>query len=477
MAFRILWKNNLKLVVISLMGVLGSVSHPVPSFNPSDYSPKDVITRDICIIGGGSSGTYAALRLGDMGKSVVVVEKADRLGGPTVTYTDPTTKVSFDIGVEVFNNDTIVNNYFARFNISLITSNADPSIGTTDAYVDFRTGRGVIGYTPPNPETAIASYGTQLAKYPYLDAGIHLPDQVPEDLLLPFGDFVTKYSLEAIVYFIWHFAQGLGNLLEQPTLYVMMYINSGTLSSVRNGFVTTAQHDNSLLYVKAHEALGDNVLLNSKVLAMDRDSGTYTKTVVQTPTGKKLIQAKKIIIAIPPKLNNLIGFDLDKNERSIFGQFGNSSYYTMLLNNTGIHDNTTLINVAPNTQYELPPQPALYGIVPTTAPGLKWALYCSTITGEPNEDVKADIVGSLQRMQEVSGFPSTTPNSVVFYAAVPFELTVSAEAIKSGFYAKLYALQGHRNTFYTGAALSAQDSSLVWKFTETLLPNILASLA
>jgi ribulose 1,5-bisphosphate synthetase/thiazole synthase len=39
-----------------------------------------VITKDVAIIGGGASGAHAAVRLReDFGKSVVVVEKADRL--------------------------------------------------------------------------------------------------------------------------------------------------------------------------------------------------------------------------------------------------------------------------------------------------------------------------------------------------------------------------------------------------------------
>jgi heterodisulfide reductase subunit A-like polyferredoxin len=44
----------------------------------------ETIIRDVCILGGGSTGTYAAVRLSqDLGKSVVVVEKTGRLGGHT----------------------------------------------------------------------------------------------------------------------------------------------------------------------------------------------------------------------------------------------------------------------------------------------------------------------------------------------------------------------------------------------------------
>lgn len=44
-------------------------------------SKIEVLQRDVCIIGGGASGTYAAVRLQQMGKSVALIEKQSRLGG------------------------------------------------------------------------------------------------------------------------------------------------------------------------------------------------------------------------------------------------------------------------------------------------------------------------------------------------------------------------------------------------------------
>ena len=48
--------------------------------NVSAYAPEDVITKDVAIIGGGASGTYAAVRLReDLDVSVVVIEQENRL--------------------------------------------------------------------------------------------------------------------------------------------------------------------------------------------------------------------------------------------------------------------------------------------------------------------------------------------------------------------------------------------------------------
>ena len=60
-------------------------------------SSPGVIRRDVCVIGGGSAGTYAAVRLGDLGASVVVVEAKGRLGGHCETYHDPATGGTIDI--------------------------------------------------------------------------------------------------------------------------------------------------------------------------------------------------------------------------------------------------------------------------------------------------------------------------------------------------------------------------------------------
>ena len=82
------------------------------------YTVNQVITKNVSIIGGGSSGTYSAIRLRDSGKSVVVVEATDRLGGHTQTYIDPVTSIPIDYGVEVFHPFDVVYNYFARLNVT-----------------------------------------------------------------------------------------------------------------------------------------------------------------------------------------------------------------------------------------------------------------------------------------------------------------------------------------------------------------------
>lgn len=71
--------------VFTLLGAFSWASN-TPSFDPASYSSDNVITRDVAIIGGGATGTYAAMNfLLKQRKSLVVVEKEAVLGGHTNT--------------------------------------------------------------------------------------------------------------------------------------------------------------------------------------------------------------------------------------------------------------------------------------------------------------------------------------------------------------------------------------------------------
>ena len=59
----------------------------------------------------------------------------------------------------------------------------------------------------------------------------------------------------------------------------------------------------------------------------------------------------------------------------------------------------------------------------------------------------------------------------------PYLMTVSKEDIQDGFYKNLTALQGQRNTWYTGSAWESEDSSAIWNYTlYQVVPGILSAL-
>jgi len=126
----ILRASSLKVLVLALFASIRTISATTVQINGNSYSPIKVISRDFSIIGGGSSGTYSAIRLGDLGNSSIVIEQIGRLGGNTQTYIDPITGDPIDYGVQVFHMFDEVFNYFARLNVSL-TNTTESGFGVT----------------------------------------------------------------------------------------------------------------------------------------------------------------------------------------------------------------------------------------------------------------------------------------------------------------------------------------------------------
>lgn len=268
----------------------------------TDISAQNTFNVDVCVIGGGAAGTYAAIKSTDLNKTVVVVEHQDRLGGHTKTYVDPGSHRSIELGVAEYEDTPIVREWFARFKVPLYRYNFTMP-GVRSEYVDFQTGQ-IANPKQGDLLGAWDAFQTQVDKYPSLDYSLDsVPFPVPADLLLPFGQFITKYNLQDAVPYLSLYGEGWGNFVTLPTLLAIKYFppsffSPATLYSGAPGALTAK--DNSLIYEKATEELGPNALLSSTVLSMDRSAPNLVKIKVQTPSGKKLIRAKKLISAIPP---------------------------------------------------------------------------------------------------------------------------------------------------------------------------------
>lgn len=472
-------------ILLMLLFYLLTASNAVTPQRDDDHIGRDTIDRDVIIIGGGSSGTYAAISLDRLGYSVALIEKEPILGGQVNTYHDPISNKTVDFGVLVFSNITVVIDYFNYLDISVTPLDEQSS---KTSYADFRRDGKLlqipnsVAWANESARTsALISYSDILSAYPYLANGFDLPDPVPQDLLLSWGSFLKKYKLDALAYFALNLVEGFGNILDQPALYVMKWFGELTVDSLLGKGVvplTTKNHDNQEIYEKALFRLGTNAFVSSHVTAIERqDSGV--KVSVSTPLGDKLFVGKKLLIAIPPTINNLrgLGLDLESEEEMLFAQFYNSFYWNMIIKNTGIPDDVEIDNVDVSSPLGLPSLPGLYGFRPSGLPSFHDALY-----GSPyyisEEEVKADVLATLSKVVKANGYKAESiPEIVGFANHSPFEPMVSTEAIRNGVYDCLNKLQGKRNTWWTGATWQTQDSPLIWNWTEyNLLPKIVADL-
>lgn len=179
-------------------------------------------------------------------------------------------------------------------------------------------------------------------------------------------------------------------------------------------------------------------------------------------------------------IDNLKGYDLNSNEVQIFNKFKGHSWYVGLVQNSGIPDNLTLSNYGANNDanFNIPILPAVSNIYTTAVPGLHYFLYEGP-DSEPTfteSQVRKGLQGTLDRLRAAGTIPKKAPakpiNIIDFSSHAPYEVYVDSDQIAKGFYNKLFALQGKRNTYYTGAAFVTHSSAAIWNYTDELVTGI-----
>ncbi|KAJ6562155.1 hypothetical protein B0H19DRAFT_1143709 [Mycena capillaripes] len=448
-----------------------------------NFSNSD-IHRDIVIIGGGSSGTYTAFRLQEKGLSVALLERNDRLGGHVNTFHVPNTNTTFDYGVAVYHNISVVVDYFAALGVDIVDS--DLSGTSAPTFASLNGDAKVTTAIPPNipwaDNTAVSAalekyVGLYNTQFSFLGDGFNLPDPVPEDILLSWADFMTKHDLDAVSLSAFFINQGVGNGMLLPALYAMKYFSSlsaGGLSGAGPQFVTTSDSNNQGIYDKALERLGEGegAFLNTTITHITRGKDGVA-VVMKTPKGgKKTVRAKQIVLAIPPIVADLkaIGLQLSVEEENLFNQASYRWYFDAVIQNSGLPDDIDLTNVDFMKLDGIPTaHQMVLSVGGTGVPGLH-SLYYSSDRFISDANAKADILATLARFRAANGYNmSVKTGFAAFNNHAPFELTVPVDAIRNGYYKKRDQLQGRQNTWYTGAAWQAHDSTLIWNFTESVV--------
>jgi hypothetical protein len=459
-------RDALKFAGVAVGAAVGTAIGP----RVSRAADVTVIERDVCVIGGGSAGTYTAVRLGDFGKSVMLVERSASLGGHAQTFIDPATGVPIDIGVIDYENTPVVTAYLNRFGVQTAISSLAPQ---ASANVDFQTGR-AVAISPPSDAAVGAAlsqyYQILVTQYPYLSAGFQLPDPVPAELAAPFSSFVATHGLQALVPTIFQYAQGVGNLLNDPALYVLKLFSLNVVGSIFSGGFLNLPQGTRQLYNAARNYLGNNVLLNANVSSIKR--GDVVETLVNTPQGTTMIRSSKLVWAAPPTVQNLAPVDLDGLETSTFAKLYAKEYSTGIVKIRGLPVGLSLVNAAAGTPYNLPPLPGLYRLQATT-PELYIALFGAD-TPLQDTAIQQAITNSLKQIAGAGTYPLEFDGFDIFSNHAPFQLGVTGAQIAGGYYKVLNSLQGRNNTYYNSATFQTNDSSLIWQFTEGLLPQIVS---
>ncbi|KAJ0426581.1 hypothetical protein BJY00DRAFT_92141 [Aspergillus carlsbadensis] len=424
---------------------------------------KHEIVTDVCILGGGGTGAYAAAQFISRGHSVTVVEKEDHLGGHSHTLYLESGHIEYGVGG--YFNLEITRNFFDLVGVPYQNFTAPAA---TYGFINFETGERVDPGHSLDPYTAATQYLAALQPFDYLSTGAYyLPDEVPEVLLRPFREFVEAHSLQGVLQFVQTWTEAVGNLLETPLLYVIQGFSLSPIDGfIRVGGIVPSNGTHELFRMAARYIGKRNILYNSRVMAASRGSTGVNLLVENIDGMQTVVRAKQLLMTFPPILANLDGFNLDEDERTVFSKLRHNSFYGGVVANTSIPDGLNLVNLNPNNQPgSLPLPPFLYALDYTGLPGY----HTTRITGDAQfteEDARSLLLGDLKRMEEAGTFPGGQEPTIVALANhTPNNLHISNDDIRNGFYKKLYALQGHRNTYYTGYTFCTDYSPQLWNYT------------
>lgn len=401
---------------------------------------------------------------------------------------------SINVGVQAWMEYKDSFDFPERMNVS--TSGSMAFAPNTDAYIDFTTGLPVKDYTAPGPDEMFPAIQRYLdAIEPYEDMVLpgffNFPDKdsIPEDLLMPFRDFVEKYDLEAAVPQLWDAtAQGIGDTMDVPTLWVIQAVAVPMAKALLGAAAAAVPASGRLfdLFDAVAEFLGDDVLYSSTVVSAKRNRGKKTGVTLKVEnaaTGElTCIEAKRLLIAIEPTPENMAPFRPDGVERKVFEKIGFSTVYAGILQHPSLQVNTAYTDRLPSTgpsNFTEFPVAAQVGRIDHLGDTKDLFQFTAVGTEEDTEEsIKALIARSIDAMIEAGTIPASE-GELTFSAFADhgkMHPRVTAEDLRAGFIQKQLALQGHRSTWYTGAAFSAGFSTVLWEYNKVLLPKMVEGL-
>ncbi|PYI16659.1 fumarate reductase/succinate dehydrogenase [Aspergillus violaceofuscus CBS 115571] len=464
------------------------------------YPNAAVETVDMVIVGGGASGANAAVHFHDAGLSLRVVEKQGQLGGMVNSWTNPATNTTYDYGVAAYTNYTGTTAFFDRLGIDYV----EPDLGSTTlttTYADFTTGK-LVDYLAPNLTDELVALETFYnVSRQYQDlflpsyANWPAPEDIPEDLLMPFRDFAVKYDLNATIFLIWSgIGAGLADMLDAPTLYQMQTFGPQTAAAFlgQDPEYVPASHRNQDIYDAVADILGKSVLLNSTVIESVRHPDNRGVELVVQNHGTQshtILRAKRLVMAIEPTTTNTATFDLDTTEQSIFDQGKWSVVHTGIISHPALPVNGVIYNLpataVAGNDFALPEPPFvdyfeylgenLWQVIVVGWLGFSEA----AAQALANEGIRQLTAAGTLSTNATAATNRTTPIQVHAWSNHgAMDMRTTAENLRGGFVQRQYALQGHRSTYWTGAAFGNQLSNYLWAYNlEYLVPLVRGSLA
>lgn len=405
----------------------------------------------VCIVGAGAAGLSAAhfLRLKGYTR-VVVLEAGDRVGGKCC---------SMRLGDALVEAGALGATSSYREVRALARATGTRMVEPPDQLVfDTRNGKFLplnAAFQRSMTPAAIAA----LARY-FLAALRHRSLRrpgfagVPSPLTRPFSEWAAQRGMAALAPLLALPVTGFGygSLDETPAAYVLKYIHTANfLTLLRLALSRSASFRIAGGYEGLWHAVAGalDVRLNNRVLAVTRDSAAR----VTTSSGQ--LDCDRLLLALP--LDQALSFlDAAPAEQKLFSQVCYNHYHVALCRTQGLPDASLSLHPLPGP-----------GSICLLARG--WATPEATVAyayGAAGQAAPADLTPQLEHTVHVLGGRLLGVEHQFAWRYFPH---VGAELMATGYFDRLEALQGERNTFFSGSLLAFETVEDVVAYSRRLV--------
>jgi hypothetical protein len=430
----------------------------------------------ICIVGGGAAGLSAAWYLSQRGyRNVVVLEKAERVGGKCDSFTHDGR--AFDLGA--FTSTLgygrvldIARNVGAKLvrqprRLGVRWDTRPPGVASILASLreDYSLAR--LALSGARYLRALWRYRSVLGRPGF--AGVSRNGPFPE-LCLPFAEWATRYGMEPLieVFRLPVTDMGYGYVRDMPAAYVIKYMNLLNVLTItlyvldlafgwpkrfRDGFGRLWQRVAWRLDVRVGADIkritrGDQITVTWSEESTAPDGTSRREERTQT--------FDHLILACPPDAARTF-LDCTEEERRLYDQIQYEAYFVTACEVAGMPLETldALHDLKPGYPWEImrPWPQADVGVFYT------W--------GEPR--LTKDAIVQHIRTEIGRVFPVARVGSVLRHVKWAYFPHVSAAALGDGYYDALEALQGQRSTYLTGGLPAFETVEHVVEYSYALV--------
>lgn len=276
-----------------------------------------------------------------------------------------------------------------------------------------------------------------------------------KDLALPFSEFCKLNGVEEVqrIWIAPFTSFGYGYFDEIPAALVMKYLDVTTALEFVNLRLWTWQDGTQEIYNSVNRKLKHPAILNAEVVKVERPDGKVLVTV-KKDGAETTEEFDKLIVTTP--LDYFANYaDATEEEKDLFGRIVHERYCDYIATfEEGKSPNISgylVENMVPERLGHAMVYYNRWQCLDRDCPATVYAL--ANHTGDPDKEFD-DVMKTMDEDMARVGFPIKEKH---FAQEVYYCPHVSCEDYANGWYDKLEALQGNKNTFYAGEIISFGD--------------------